>query len=99
MSVPADRIVLTSAIITIGSTTAVSLLPKDVGGKGELPSPKLLFGSALTFMGLSFAADFAPQIAGPLAASIAITALTYYGIPILDNWFNGKHNVVGKPQQ
>jgi hypothetical protein len=97
MAIPADKVVLTSAIVTLGSTTAASLLPKDIGGQGSLPAPKLLFGTALTFMGLSFTADFAPQVAKPLAAAIAITALTYYGMPVMDNWFNGKHNAVGRP--
>lgn len=96
MAVPTDKIVLTSAIITLGSTTAATVLPKEYGGKSELPRPRLLVGTALTYMGLSMAADFAPGIVGPLSAAIAVTALTYYGVPVLDNWFNGKHNPVGK---
>jgi hypothetical protein len=93
----ADSAILTSAILTVGSTSAASMLPKEYGGKGEFPAPRLLFGTAITFAGLSMLGDFAPSIATPLAAAIAMTAMTYYGIPIMDNWFNGKHNVVGKP--
>lgn len=97
MPVPADRVVFTSAVVTVGSTVAASMLPTDVGGKGQLPAARLLIGTSLTFMGLSVLSDFAPRLAGPLSASIAITALTYYGIPVADNYFNKKHNVFGNP--
>lgn len=95
MAVPADRVVLTSAMLTLGSTVAASVAPKEVGGNGSLPSPKLLIGTSLAFIGLSMLADFAPHFAGPLSGAIAVTALTYYGIPLADNWMNGKHNSVG----
>ena len=90
----ANKIVMSSAIVTLGSTVAAEMLPSSVGGKGELPSPKLLFGTGLTFAGLSMLADFAPSFAGPLAAAIGITALTWYGMPLIDGWFNGKHSNV-----
>jgi hypothetical protein len=48
-------------------------------------------------MTLSVLADFAPGISGPLSAAIAVTAVTYYGIPILDNWLTGAQNPVGFP--
>ena len=97
MPVPADKIVLTSALITVGSTVAFSATPKKLGGKGELPSPRLLIGSGLTFFGLSIAADFVPKIAGPLSAAIAMTALTYYGLPILENYVTpGKNSTERK---
>lgn len=94
MAVPADKIVLASALVTFTSTVAAEMLPPSVGGKGELPPPKLLFGTGLTFAGLSMAADIAPSFIGPLAAAIGMTALTWYGMPLIDNWFNHKHNVV-----
>lgn len=95
MSVPTDKIVFTSAMLTLGSTTAASLLPEQYGGQGSLPSARMLIGTSLSFIGLSMLGDFAPKIAGPLSASVAVTALTYWGIPILDNWMNNKHNPVG----
>lgn len=96
MAIPADKVVLSSCILTLGSTTATSLLPEKYGGQGELPSPKLLMGTSLAFFGLSMLADFAPTIAAPLSLAMAMTALTYYGIPVLDNWFQGNNkNPVG----
>lgn len=89
MALPADKVVLTSALVTFGSTIAASTAPEKWGGKGEFPQPRLLLGSALAFFGMSILADLAPGIAGPLSAAMAITALTYYGIPILDAAFNG----------
>lgn len=81
-----DRVVLTSMMVTVGSTVAASAAPAKFGGKGELPSPRLLIGTGLTYFGLSILADVAPGIASPLAAAIAITALTYYGIPVLNSY-------------
>lgn len=94
MAVPADRVVMTSAFLTLGSTTAASLLPEEQGGAGTLPSARMLIGTSLVFTGLSMASDFMPSLAAPLAGAIALTAMTYYGIPLLDNWFNGKHHKV-----
>jgi hypothetical protein len=99
MTVPADKVVLTSAILTLGSTVAASTLPEQYGGEGKLPEAKMLIGSSLTFMGLSMAADFAPAVVSPLSMAIAFTALTYYGIPILDNWLGGGSSKVGLPGQ
>jgi hypothetical protein len=95
MSAPADKVVLSCAVITLGSTVAASLLPESAGGKGKLPSPRLLIGTSLTYIGLSMTADFAPQLAAPLAITLATTAAIYYGIPIIDNYFNGAHNPIG----
>ena len=71
------------------------MLPKDLGGRGELPSARMLIGTGVTFLGLSILADMAPQVAVPLSAAVAITALTYYGIPIGERYFTDKP----KPQE
>jgi len=89
MSTPADKVVAFSAIVTLASTSAAAILPTEMGGRGELPTPRLLIGTALTFTGLSILADVAPAIAKPLSAIIAISALTFYGIPIADKYFGG----------
>lgn len=86
----ADRVILSSLMVTLASTGAASVLPTRYGGQGSLPQPKLLVGTGLAFFGLSIMSDFAPGIAGPLAAAVGITAVTYYGFPILDNWINDK---------
>ncbi len=86
----ADKIILSSMMVTVSSTMGASILPEKYGGRGMLPSPKLLVGTGLTYFGLSILGDMAPAIAGPLAAAIAVTALTYYGVPVLDNWINDK---------
>lgn len=98
MALDSDKAVFNSALITLSSTVAASALPTKYGGKGELPRPRLLVGTGLTFLGLSILGDIAPGFAGPLSAAIALTALTYYGIPIADNYFKGTDtNPVGRP--
>jgi hypothetical protein len=94
-----DKAILSSALVTLGSTVSASVLPTKYGGKGDLPAPRLLIGTGLTFFGLSLLGDAAPSIAGPLALAIAMTAFTYYGLPVLDNYFvQGKNvNPVGQP--
>jgi hypothetical protein len=84
-----DKAILTSAIVTLTSTTAGTMLPARLGGKGELPKPKMLIGAAFTFMGLSIIGDIAPKVGVGLAASVAVTALTFYGVPIADTYFTG----------
>lgn len=91
----ADTTILTSAILTIGSTTAASVLPAAVGGKGALPAPRLVFGTVLTFAGLSFLGAFAPELASGLAVAVGLTATLWYGVPLADNVFNNHHNPVG----
>jgi len=94
-----EAVILTSAIVTTGSTFGASVLPESVGGQGGLPHPRLIFGTAFTFIGLSILGQFAPEVAGPLALAIAVTAMTYYGMPLLDNAFNGAKNPVGRKPQ
>ena len=85
-----DRVILSSAMVTLSSTMAASILPDKYGGKGSLPTAKLLIGTGLAYFGLSILGDIAPAVAGPLSVAMAVTALTYYGIPVLDNWINDK---------
>lgn len=98
MPASADKTVMTCAFLTLGSTTASHVLPAEKGGKGELPPARLLIGTSLTFIGLSMLADFAPKLAGPLAILVATSALTFYGIPLTDNYFNNAKNPVGFPK-
>lgn len=91
-----DKVILSSMMVTLSSTVGASMLPEKYGGKGELPGARLLIGTGLTYFGLSIMGDFAPAIASPIAAAIAVTALTYYGFPLADNWFNNAQNPVGK---
>lgn len=85
-----DKVILTSMMVTLSSTMAASTLPEKYGGKGTLPTARLLIGTGLTYFGLSIMGDITPAVAGPLAAAIAVTAVTYYGFPLVDNWFNDK---------
>lgn len=89
MSIPADKAVMSAAFVTLTSTTAAAILPEEYGGRGELPTAKLLIGTSIAFMGLAILGDIAPQVATPLAASVAVTALTFYGIPLADCYFTG----------
>jgi hypothetical protein len=85
-----DKVILSSLMVTMSSTMAASVLPSKYGGQGTLPPPKLLIGTGLAFFGLSIIGDIAPALAGPLAVAIGVTAVTYYGVPVLDNWINEK---------
>lgn len=85
-----DRAILTSGIITIASTTAASLMPANLGGKGELPSPKLYIGTGIAFFGISTLSQSAPKVAQYLSVGIALTAFTVYGSPLMANWIAGK---------
>lgn len=80
------KTVLYSMLITSGSTVGSSVLPESYGGKGQLPPFKLLFGTALSYAGLAILADYAPGLAVPLSVALAVTALTYYGIPLLERF-------------
>ena len=83
----ADKTVLTSMMVTVGSTVAFSVTPESLGGRGDLPAPLLLIGTGLTFFGLSILADAAPTVAAPLSVAIALMALTYYGIPLVNRYY------------
>lgn len=88
MAADTDKIILMSSTVTFGSTLAYSLMPESKGGKGELPSARLLFGTGLAFVGLSMLGTAAPKLAAGFAVTMATTALMYYGVPIADAWFN-----------
>lgn len=79
-----DRIILTSGLVTAGSTIGAAVLPKDRGGKDVGITPRLLIGTGLTFTALSILGEFAPGIAAPLSVTVAMTALMWYGIPVLE---------------
>jgi hypothetical protein len=81
-----DKVIATSAFVTLGSTVAASILPENMGGQGKLPSPKLLIGTGLTFIGVSIVTDVAPSIGVPLATCVGLTALMWYGIPIINKY-------------
>lgn len=90
MAAPTDKVILNSMLVTVGSTISASLAPERIGGQGQFPPPRLLIGTGLAYMGLGILGDIAPGIAKPLAITMAITALTYYGLPIMDNVFTTK---------
>jgi hypothetical protein len=56
-------------------------------GQGVFPSMRTLIGLGVTFTTLSLGAEFAPELAGMLAVTIFVTALTFYGIPLMDTYF------------
>lgn len=84
-------------MVTFGSTVAFTAAPESLGGKGELPAPRLLIGTGLSYFGLSILGDIAPRVATGLAIAMAMTALTYYGVPIANNYFNPQNNTKAKP--
>lgn len=81
-----SKVLLASGIVTSMSTFGYSVMPEKYGGAGKFPPAPLVFGTALAFTGLSLLDGFQPALAGPLSAAIAVTAFTYYGLPILSNY-------------
>lgn len=76
-----------SMLITVGSSFGASMVPAKYGGRGQLPTPRMVIGAGATYITLGVLDDFAPGVARPLAAVIAVTALTFYGAPILAGYF------------
>lgn len=82
----------TASIVTLNSMVPV---PEDKKirdkypelGRGTFPSMRTLIGLGVTATTLSIGAEFAPELAGMLAVTLAFTALTFYGIPLLDSYF------------
>jgi hypothetical protein len=91
------KAVVYSAVLTTGMVTLNSMVPvpedKEVKakypelGQGVFPSMRTLIGLGVTFTTLSLGAEFAPELAGMLAVTIFVTALTFYGIPLMDTYF------------
>lgn len=90
-----DTLILSSAIITMGSTVASSMLPRKVNRSpngmecvaGDLPSFRMLSGQVLLYAGLGVVAQASSKLAGGFALAIGATAFTYYALPILDDVF------------
>lgn len=86
----ADKAILTAGIVTAGSVIGSTVIhPTDDHGqplRGHSASltPRLLIGTGLAFTGLSILGQFAPGIAVPLSITVAVTALMWYGIPVLE---------------
>jgi hypothetical protein len=79
-----DHAILMAGLVTAGSTVGSAVLPIDKGGKDIGITPRLLIGTGLTFTALSVLGEFAPGVAVPLSVTVAITALMWYGIPVLE---------------
>lgn len=84
----ADSLIFASAVVTAGSTFGRTMLPKESGGKGTMPSPRLLIGTAVAFTALSLLAPFAPNFAGMWALLILTVSLLDNGAPLLDKFLN-----------
>lgn len=80
----ASRIVLLSGLAVFG----IGWWKSAKEGK-PLPSAHFLIGASVTFVGLSFLADFEPEIAGPLALAILTTDIFTNGADIL-GYINGE---------
>jgi hypothetical protein len=79
-----DHAILMAGLVTAGSTVGSAVLPIDKGGRDIGITPRLLIGTGLTFTALSVLGEFAPGVAVPLSVTVAITALMWYGIPVLE---------------
>ena len=83
----ASRIVLVSGLFVFGIGWF-----KSAKENKPIPSPHFLVGASVTFIGLSFLADFEPEIAGPLALAILTTDIFTNGADILA-FVNGESGV------
>jgi hypothetical protein len=83
----AQRAILSSAGVTFFSVTFSEMAPSELGGKGNLPSPRILIGLGFTCTALSLLSGPAPEVAGGLAIAMAFTAATAYGIPLAEKYF------------
>lgn len=86
----ADTVILTSAIVTAGSTFGRQMLPKDMGGKGALPSARTVIGTAVAFTALSLVAPFAPNFAAMWALLLMTIAFLDTGAPLLEKYLNAR---------
>lgn len=82
-----QRIILIAGTITVGSTVIGRSLPKDQGGKGDLPTIRMFVGTLVAFTGISIISEFAPEVAAGLAASVAGTAFVLYGSKPFTQYF------------
>lgn len=83
----ASRIVLVSGLMVFGIGWF-----KSAKENKPIPSPHFIIGATVTFLGLSFLADFEPEIAGPLALAILTTDIFTNGSDIL-GYVNGEANI------
>lgn len=86
----ATGLVLTSALVTAGSTVGRQMLPAELGGKASMPGARMLIGTAVAFTALSMLATFAPNFAGAWALLIMTIAILDNGAPILNKFLNAK---------
>lgn len=82
----ANSLILSSALVTTGSTFARYLLPKSEGGKGQLPLARSVIGTMVAFTALSIFAPFAPNFAGMWALLIMVVSLLNNGAPLLNKY-------------
>ncbi len=83
----AQRAILASATVTFFSVTMTEMAPSELGGKGQLPSPRILIGIGFTSTLLSLLSEPAPEVAGGLALAMMLTAMTTYAIPLAEKYF------------
>lgn len=64
-----------SLVVTGVATTTILVVSRAAVENNSLPSTRAIAGLGLTFLGLSVLADLAPEVAGPLAVLVAISAM------------------------
>lgn len=61
-------------VVTGVAATTILVVARSAVESGSLPSTRQIAGLGLAFLGLSVLADVAPELAGPLAVLIAVSA-------------------------
>lgn len=62
-------------VVTGIAATTVLVVGRAAVERGSLPSTRAIGGLGLAFLGLSVLADVAPELAGPLALLVAVSAM------------------------
>jgi len=72
-----------AVVLSLFAAGTVVVLSKAVT-EGFPTDPRLYIAGAFIYVLLGFGAEFAPQIAGPLAILVFVSVLLYEGAPLFD---------------
>lgn len=83
----AEDTILTSAFVTIASTTASDVMPTKYGGQGHGFDMRHTIGGMAAFTLLLIMAKPAPDLASAFAILIGTIAFLYNATPLLERFF------------
>jgi hypothetical protein len=86
----AEDTIITSAFVTMASTTASDVMPKKYGGRETGFDFRHIIGGLAAFTLLLLMEKGAPNLASSFAILIGTIAFLYNGTPLLERFFTGK---------